>query len=117
MKVIIAGSRTITDYQVVEEAIKESGFNIVEVVSGKAKGIDRLGELYAELNDLYIKPFWADWHRYGKAAGPIRNKNMADYADGLIAIWDGQSRGTKNMIDIARSKGLKIYVKDLGKSA
>ena len=113
MKVIIAGSRTITDYQVVEEAIKESGFNIVEVVSGKARGVDRLGELYAELNNLYIKSFWADWHRYGKAAGPIRNRQMADYADALIAVWDGQSKGTLHMINIAKEKELKVFIYEL----
>lgn len=113
MKVIIAGSRTINSITLVEQAIEESGFEITEVVSGKAEGVDKLGEFYAEKNDLYIKSFWADWHRYGKAAGPIRNRQMAEYADALIAIWDGKSKGTLNIIKEANKKGLKVFVKDV----
>ena len=57
-----------------------------------------------------VKIIQADWQKYGKRAGPIRNKEMADYADTLIAFWDGQSRGTKNMIETARSQNLNVIV-------
>lgn len=98
MKVIIAGSRTIQDWDVVAQAIKNAPFKITEVVSGGAQGVDYLGECLAELHGMSLKQFPADWHKHGRAAGPIRNKEMAQYADGLIAIWDGDSRGTANMI-------------------
>lgn len=111
MKTIIAGSRTITDYGTVEQAIIESGFYISEVVSGKAKGVDTLGEQWATKNGLPIEAFPANWDEYGKSAGPIRNKEMAEYADALIAVWDGNSRGTQHMIITAVQAGLKVYIK------
>lgn len=110
MKTIIAGSRSITNYKVVEEAIKESGFTITEVVSGCARGVDRLGESYGLNNDIPIKKFEPDWS-LGKIAGILRNKRMGDYAIALIAIWDGESTGTKHMIDYAKKKGLVVFVK------
>jgi hypothetical protein len=108
MKVIIAGSRTITDYQLVEDAVSESGLKITEVVSGRAQGVDTLGEVWAARHSVPVKPFPADWNTHGKSAGPIRNRQMAEYADALILIWDGKSRGSFNMLQTARSCGLKI---------
>lgn len=110
MKTIIAGSRTITDYEIVKKAIRDSGFEISEVVSGTASGVDRLGERYARENGLPIRQFPAEWNEYGKAAGPIRNVQMAEYADALIAIWDGCSSGTRHMIKAAEKNDLKIFV-------
>lgn len=110
MKTIIAGSRTIINGGIVTKAIGDSGFEITEVVSGHALGVDRAGEGYALLHGLKVTLFIPDWERYGKSAGMIRNAEMANYADALIAIWDGKSRGTKNMIDNATKKGLKTFV-------
>ena len=111
MKTIIAGSRTLTDSHQVVEAIRSSGFTITEVVSGGCPtGADHYGELWAALNAVPLRRFPADWNTHGKAAGPIRNAQMAGYADALIAVWDGKSRGTKNMIELARKNGLKVYV-------
>lgn len=108
MKIIIAGSRDITDYKVVEEAIRQSGWldEHTEIVSGMARGVDMLAVEYAQTNHLPLYRFPADWDKYGKGAGYIRNREMAAFADALIAIWDGKTRGTKMMIDVARSKGL-----------
>ena len=111
MKVIIAGSRTISDYMTVEKAIKDSGFNISMVVSGTARGVDRIGEQWASRNGIPIKPFPASWMKYGKRAGFKRNEEMAKYADALIAVWDGESPGSKHMLGIARMKGLKVFVR------
>lgn len=127
MKLIIAGSRDVTDYQILLDAIKE--FNLIciqEVVSGTANGADKLGERYAIENGIPIKPFPADWNnierpganirvnRYGKkydaSAGYIRNKQMAGYGDALLALHHSDSRGTANMIKIAREKGLPVWV-------
>lgn len=110
MKVIIAGSRDITDYDFLLTAIVKSGFPISEVVSGTARGADRLGERYAADCKLSIAKFPAQWDVYGKSAGYIRNSEMAQYADALIALWDGQSRGTMHMIDLARRQQLKVFV-------
>lgn len=111
MKVIIAGSRDFHDYDIVLSAIKESQFNISEVVSGGANGVDAMGEQYAEENNIILKIYPADWKKHGNAAGPIRNKQMAKYADALIAIQKDNSKGTKNMIETALKEGLKVYVR------
>lgn len=104
MKVIIAGSRSLQSWKAVKNAVKRSGFEITEVVSGGAFGIDMLGEKWAAENNIPIKQFRPDWKKYGRSAGPIRNKEMAKYADALIAIWDKKSKGTKNMILTMRSE-------------
>ncbi len=110
MKIIIAGSRNITDYNVVIKAIKESEFNITEVISGGAKGVDSLGELYALRNNIPVKLFSADWNKFGKSAGPKRNLLMAKYAEGLIAVWNTESKGTFNMIATAMRNKIKVFV-------
>jgi hypothetical protein len=111
MKVIIAGSRTMLDPKHIESAVKDSQFDITEIVSGTARGADFLGELYGEYYGIPVKRFPADWDMYGKAAGYKRNQQMADYADALILVWDGKSRGSGHMLEIAKRKGLKIYQK------
>ena len=83
---------------------------ITEIVSGTARGADRLGEQYANANSLPLKKMPAEWDKYGKSAGYKRNEQMAEYSDCLIAFWDGQSRGTKHMIDIARRLDLEVIV-------
>lgn len=111
MKVIIAGSRGITSQSIVEEAMEEAGFPVVtEVVSGTARGVDRLGEAWAEMRDIPVKRFPADWDRYGKSAGYRRNQDMAKYADALVAVWDGESKGTGHMIDIMRAAGKRVFI-------
>lgn len=108
VKTIIAGSRGIAEYRHVAFACQESGFDITEVVSGGARGVDRLGEQWARAVHLPCTVFPADWDRHGKAAGFIRNEEMARYADALIAIWDGKSRGTADMIARAKAHGLPV---------
>jgi len=112
MKIIIAGGRNFRDY----DKLRESCDNIlvnqkeVEIVSGTAVGADTLGERYAQEKGYEVKKFPAQWDLYGKSAGYKRNQQMAEYADGLIAFWDGKSKGTKHMIDIANKMGLKVRV-------
>lgn len=110
MKVIIAGTRNIEDYKLVVDTITKSGYNITEVVSGCATGVDRLGETWARANNIPIKEMPANWYKYGKAAGPYRNKEMAEYADAAIVIWDGESRGTRNMIENMIRKKKPYYI-------
>ncbi len=112
MKIIIAGSRTITAYDIVKTAIEESNTNnkATEIVCGMAQGVDLLGKKWADENNIKVKEFPADWNQYGKSAGYKRNQEMAKYSNGLLAIWDGRSRGTKHMIDIAKELNLKVYI-------
>ena len=110
MKVIIAGSRGIKDPSVIAKAVKDSGFDVTEVVSGTARGVDLLGELWAFEHKVAVHRFPADWNKFGRHAGYVRNFSMAVYADALIAIWDGKSPGTKMMIDIAKKKRMPTFV-------
>lgn len=109
VRTIIAGTRTITDYPVIEQAVVRSGIAITEVVCGGAKGVDSLGEHYAEEHGIPVKHFLPDWSKYGRAAGHRRNQAMAQYAEGLILVWDGKSRGSANMLKEARACKLDIY--------
>jgi hypothetical protein len=117
MKTIIAGSRNIEIApSFMQQIVEESGFKITELVTGKAKGIDKSGEAwarsYGELMDHQIKGFPAMWDLFGNAAGPIRNSQMANYAEALIAIPHPveKSSGTHDMIYKAKKNGLKVYV-------
>lgn len=111
MKVIIAGSRN-ADATDLQQALTHCDWKhlITAVVSGTARGIDQAGEAWAAQEGLAVHRYPADWRRYGRSAGPRRNRQMAAAADGLIAVWDGKSRGTRSMIDAARSRGLRTFV-------
>ena len=112
LRVIIAGSRDFNNYELLYNKCENILYNIksVEIVSGGAKGADSLGEKYAKEKGYKIKQFTADWNSLGKSAGYIRNKEMAEYADALIAFWDGESKGTKHMINLANKNKLKVRV-------
>ena len=114
MKTIIAGSRDFRNYAAVEKAVAyvQPDWVITEIVSGMARGADTLGERWARNHTLPVKQFPAEWDRYGKSAGYKRNHQMAQYGNILIAFWDGQSRGTLHMIQIATQMGLRVYVFD-----
>lgn len=114
-KVIIAGGRDFSNLQFLTESCNAvlkplMKDNAITVISGNAPGADRIGERYAQEKGLKIKRMPANWKKYGKAAGPIRNREMAEQADALIVFWDGSSRGTAHMIDITRKKGLEVTV-------
>lgn len=112
MKIIIAGGRDFKDYEKLKGVCDDilPQFDNVSLVSGTAKGADRLGERYAKENGYEVKKFPADWGKYGKRAGYLRNLEMAKYADGLIAFHDHNSKGTKNMISEAGKQELMIVV-------
>lgn len=86
----------------------------IRLVSGHARGVDTLAEKYAEERGIPIQVFPAEWKKYGKAAGPIRNRAMLEYAkEGTVvvaAFWDGQSRGTGNMIKQAKAAGAECHI-------
>ena len=135
MKVIIAGSRNITQLKYVEEAMfKSNAYKMVtEVVSGGARGVDSLAIDWAKKHKVKYTVKKAEWNKldvpgavieihhnddsqdlayryYNSRAGLQRNEEMGRYADALVAIWDGKSPGTKHMIDFMKSLGKKVYV-------
>jgi hypothetical protein len=116
-KVIVAGSRDFDDYELLKiklDKILSSLIDLyeIEIVSGMARGADRLGERYAAERGYRVKDFKADWDRYGKPAGPIRNEEMAQYADACVVFWKNKSKGSRSMIDLAKKYKLKLRVID-----
>lgn len=122
IRIIVAGTRTFSDYELLRNKLddfiselnqKYPGKQIV-IITGAAKGADQLGSFYARSHNIPLKEFPADWNTYGRAAGPIRNQQMLDYVlheiPVLIVFWDGESRGTKNMINIAKRCNVQTEV-------
>lgn len=111
MKTIICGGRDHSDYTMLLRAIATCPWKITSVFSGKAPGADALGERWAMENGAAVTPFPANWGRYGRRAGPLRNAEMLEGgAEAVLALWNGLSTGTKDMIDKARRKGLRVHV-------
>lgn len=114
-KIIIAGGRDFLDYNLLREKVnkilqeKRVTHKIV-IISGCARGADTLGLRYASENVFDVEEYPAEWDKYGKKAGYMRNVEMAENANALIAFWDGKSKGTKHMIDIATERNLPIRV-------
>ena len=129
MKVIIAGSRDITDYSLIDQATKSSGFEITEVVCGLAPGVDSVGESWAKNNGIPVQPFPAKWddlsepcrikinnygRKYNALAGFNRNQEMAQYADALVCITNG-SPGSKDMIERMEKLDKPVYILEVKK--
>ncbi len=104
--VLIAGCRDYNNYAEAKRYINRCIAEIrkrykITVISGGARGTDNLGELYAIENGFDVKKYLPDWERYGKSAGPLRNKIMVDKADFIICFWNGKSRGTASTVKYA----------------
>lgn len=111
MITIIAGCRTADDYRILQDGIHQVvDWDITEVVCGCAQGADELGRKWAELHNIPVKEFPANWEKHGKTAGVRRNESMAKYADALVALWDGKSPGTGHMIQYALKEGLTVRI-------
>lgn len=111
-KVVVAGGRDFNDFPLMERELDYllQNHTNVTIVSGRAKGADSLGETYAYRRGFNLIAIPADWETYGKSAGYRRNVEMANKADAVVVFWDGVSRGSKHMIDIANEKGLPLRV-------
>ncbi len=110
IKLIIAGGRDFNRVLTLKREMLNYDTTSLEVVCGGAKGADTYGERWAKKNNVPIKYFLAEWDKYDNAAGYIRNRQMAEYGTHLLAFWDGESRGTKNMIDTATELGLNVQI-------
>lgn len=109
LSTIVAGSRDITNYEVVRAAIDSAPWGVFELISGCARGVDTLAERWAAETRTPVIRYPADWRTYGKSAGPRRNREMAAYAEALILIWFGDSRGSADMLKTATERGLLIH--------
>ena len=98
MKIIVAGTRTFNNYQLLKETLDNLDIEITEIVCGEAPGADSLGKFYAQQCHIPIASFPANWSKNGKVAGFFRNQQMAEYGDYLVAFWDKKSPGTRDMI-------------------
>lgn len=102
----MSGSRT-APRELTLQAIRESRFDITEIICGGARGADGWGKAYGEVFGIPVKLFPADWKRLGKKAGALRNEEMANYAHGAIVIWDGKSKGTLDMLTRIENKEME----------
>lgn len=111
LKLIIAGSRTFSDYEYLCKTLNAilTDYDIECVLCGMAKGADTLGEKWAKENNITVEYYPANWDEYGKSAGYKRNVMMAEDANALVAFWDGKSIGTKHMLDIAKKNDLNVF--------
>ena len=117
-RIVIAGCRNYNNYEEASAYINSCIKNIrmeytIVIVSGGADGADALGERYAKENGFEIEQFPANWKKYGRSAGPIRNKQMAKVCDCVICFWDGKSRGTKSMIAYANNYNKPVKIKKI----
>lgn len=117
-RVVIAGCRDYNNYEKAKSYIDFCLSNIrkeydIIILSGCASGADSIGERYAEENGSMVEKYPADWKRYGRSAGPRRNKQMAEICDYVICLWDGKSKGTKSMIDYAKKYNKPIKIKTI----
>lgn len=128
MKVIIAGGRDFNDFEFVCEKLNMLPMQMfTEIVCGKADGADALGEKWAKKWGIPVKEFPAPWDdikdkpyyqlgtrhdgkQYWKAAGPYRNGQMRNYADVLVAFWNGKSKGTRDMINQMLEAKKEVHV-------
>ena len=108
MRLAVVGSRTFNDYALMCAVLDR--FEIIEIISGGARGADALAERYAHERRLPITVFPADWDAHGKSAGFLRNREIVAAADEVVACWDGRSRGTRHAIELARTSGKVVYV-------
>lgn len=108
VNVIVAGGRDFTDkvlgFRVLDEALGNQ--SNVTIISGGARGADTIGEQYAHERNIPLIKMNAEWDKYGRSAGYIRNKDMAEKANGLVAFWDGKSNGTRHMINTMHNKAM-----------
>ena len=117
-RIVVAGSRDYNNYDESKSYIDfcvsriRKKYEII-IVSGGCRGADMLGERYAKENGFKVEKYPADWKKYGRTAGPIRNKQMAEVCDYAICFWDGKSEGTKSMIEFAAKYGKPIRIKKI----
>ena len=117
MKLAVVGSQTFSSYDTLSIVLDEIRklYEITVIVSGGAKGADSLAEIYAADNNITTDIYPAEWDKYGKGAGFIRNKTIWDNSDLGVAFWDGKSKGTAHSFKLSEKQSKILYVFDFVK--
>ena len=117
MRIVIGGCRYYEDYRgfcdFVERCIENEEKAEIVILSGHCAGVDLMAERYAIERGLALEIVPANWAKYGRAAGPVRNKQMVEKADVVIAFWDGRSKGTASLLQCAKKLEKRVYLKDI----
>lgn len=116
MKIVIAGSRTFRDAELLRATMESLGWPVTEVACGAAAGADALGEAWAAAAGIPVRRFLPAWGEFGRSAGPRRNAEMAAFADVVVVFWDGASRGAADMIAQMRRRGKPVRVVRFGEA-
>ena len=107
MKIAVIGSRDFEDYALLESKLNTLE-NITSIISGGAKGADSLAEQYALQHSIDVVVIKPDWKRYNRGAGLVRNKEIVDMADLVVAFWNGKSKGTLDVIEYSKKQTVKL---------
>lgn len=107
---MICGSRGITEFKHLAEALVKCKFKYDEIVSGGAKGVDKLAEQYADRCNVPITVVKPEWDKHHRGAGIVRNRKMVTMSDCVLAVWDGKSKGTQHSINFAQRQGKPVYI-------
>jgi hypothetical protein len=112
MKIIVAGSRDFNNYELLKETMDKiiGEETDITIISGCARGADKLGERYAEERKYKLELYPAEWDKFGRASGYIRNRSMALNGEVCVVFWDGQSKGTQHMINLSNEYNLKTHI-------
>lgn len=117
MRIAIGGCRDYEEYrefcEFVSMCMEKMEREEVVILSGHCSGVDLMAERYAAENGITLEIFPANWAKYGRAAGPVRNKQMVERADAVIAFWDGKSKGTASLLQYAKKLRKQVYLKDI----
>lgn len=110
IKIGVIGSRSFNDYELLKRTLDEYLGKVWVIVSGGAAGADSLGEKWAIENNVKTCIYKPDWEKHGKSAGFIRNKDIVDDSDIVIAFWDSLSRGTEHSINLAKKMNKEVRI-------
>jgi hypothetical protein len=110
LKIGVVGSRGFNDYKLLKDTLDKYLDSVYLIVSGGAKGADQLGEKWANENGIKTLIFKPEWDKFGKVAGFLRNKDIVDHSDIIIAFWDGMSRGSEDTIKQAKKAGKEVII-------
>ena len=110
MRIGIVGSRNFNNYSFFQICLDELNLDISTIISGGVIGADTLAERYAKENDIELLVLKPEWNKYGKGAGFIRNTQIVNESEMIIAFWDGESNGTRDTISKAKKKDIPVKI-------
>lgn len=115
-RIVIGGYRNFDNYEIFKNFVDLciGDKSEITILSGHCKGVDLMGERYAKEKGFALEIYPADWKKYGRAAGPIRNRQMVENADSVIAFVSETASGTKKLIENAKKLNKELFIKNIG---